>query len=314
MLMAIFLGLVLGQIRFVAETAALFIMPFLIIMLFGVFFQVPLKNLRKAFLNRKVAGLSLLINFVWTPFFAYGLSRLFFQDSPDVFIALIMDLVTPCTDWYLVFTGLAGGQLALSTALLPWNLLMQLILMPIYLFIFAGEIVGVEPRIFIQSFSTVLLAPFLAAIVVRKVILSNKGEQWLNEKVLVNIDTFQSIFLLLAITAMFASQGIILLDNIHLVLRLLVPVSLFFVINFTLGLFIGRFARLSYQEGTSLIITILARNAPLALTLAVAVFPGRPLIPLVLAVESLIELPILFVITQFLLLISRNQWWPGSRI
>ena len=72
-------------------------MPFLIIMLFGVFLQVPIKNLRKALSNKKVTALSLAINFLWTPLLAFGLGRLFFHDSPDVFIALIMDLVTPCT-------------------------------------------------------------------------------------------------------------------------------------------------------------------------------------------------------------------------
>lgn len=311
MLIAIAVGLALGQIDTVASAVSVFIMPFLIVMLFGVFLQVPLKNLKKAFMNRKVAGLSLLINFLWTPLLAYGLSSLFFRDSPDVFIALIMDLVTPCTDWYLVFTGLAGGHLALSTALLPWNLLLQLLLMPLYLFLFAGAVVNIEPLVFIRSFATVMLIPFIAAMLIRKLAITGRGEKWFTDKVLVYLDTFQSIFLLLAITAMFASQGIILLENIGLVIRLLIPVALFFLINFSVGYSVSKIARLSYQDGTSLIVTTLARNAPLAITVAIAVFPGRPLIPLVLAVESLIELPLLFVVAQMLLLMKRKQWWPG---
>ncbi len=83
------------------------------------------------------------------------------------------------------------------------------------------------------------------------------------------------------------------------------------MINFSLGQLIGRLSKLSYEEGTSLIITALARNAPLALTIAAAVFPERALIPLVLAVESLIELLILFVFAQLMLLIYRNKWWPN---
>ncbi len=110
---------------------------------------------------------------------------------------------------------------------------------------------------------------------------------------------------------MFASQGIILIDNISLVIRLIIPVTFFFVINFTVGNIIGRLFKLSYQEGASLIITILARNAPLALTIAVAAFPDRPLIPLVLAVESLVELPLLYLFSQVLLLIYSKKWWPN---
>lgn len=191
MLVAIAVGLALGQIDTVASAASVFIMPFLIVMLVGVFLQVPLKNLKKAFMNRKVAGLSLLINFLWTPLLAYGLSSLFFRDSPDVFIALIMDLVTPCTDWYLVFTGLAGGHLALSTALLPWNLLLQLLLMPLYLFLFAGAVVNIEPLVFVRSFATVMLIPFIAAMIIRKLAITGRGEKWFTDKVLVYLDTFQ---------------------------------------------------------------------------------------------------------------------------
>jgi len=310
MIIVILFGLALGQITYAADLAALFIMPFIIIMLFGVFLQVPLKNLRKALLNKKVTALSLAINFFWTPLFAFGLSRLFFYDSPDVFIALIMDLVTPCTDWHLVFTGIAGGHLALSTALLPWNLPLQLTLLPLHLFLFAGTVVEIELLVFIRSFVSVLLVPFLAVVTARQIIIHSKGERWFTQKILNKLDPFQSIFLLLAIMAIFTSQGTILLENINLVLRLIIPVSLFFAVNFILGHVISRVARLSYQEWTSLIMTTLARNAPLALTIAVAVFPGRPFIPLVLAVESLIELPILFVLAQLLLLIYLNKWWP----
>ena len=125
LIIAIFIGLFAGQEKAVADVAAGFILPLLMVMLFGVFLQTPFESLKKGFINFRVAGLSLAINFLWTPLMALGLSWLFFRDSPDVFIALIMDLVTPCTDWYLLFTAIAGGHLALSTALLPWNLLLH---------------------------------------------------------------------------------------------------------------------------------------------------------------------------------------------
>jgi len=222
-----------------------------------------------------------------------------------------MDMVTPCTDWYLVFTAIAGGYLALSTALLPWNLLMQLILMPLYLFMFAGTMIGIQPYVFLQSFARVLVAPFIIAIVARRLTIYMKGNEWFGKNLLEKIGAFQASFLNLAIIAMFASQGIVLIDNISLVIRLIIPVVLFFIINFSVGQLIGRVLNLSYQEGASLIFTTLARNSPLALTIAVATFPGRPLIPLVLAIESLIELPILFAFSQIMLVIYRRRWWPN---
>ncbi len=191
MIAAIFVGLFLGQVSHVAETAAHFIIPFLMVMLFGVFLQTPPKRLKEGFMNAKVVGLSLFINFLWTPLLAFGLSYLFFRNAPDVFVALIMDMVTPCTDWYLVFTAIAGGHLALSTSLLPWNLFMQLFLMPIYLFLFAGTMVEIQPYIFLQSFVRVLLVPFIIAVIARNIALHIKGEKWFTVNILGRVDIFQ---------------------------------------------------------------------------------------------------------------------------
>ena len=309
LIISIFLGLTLGQLQTVAAIAGYFILPSLMVMLFGIFLQIPLQSLRAGFINVKVTGLSLAINFFWTPLLAFALSHLFFRHAPDIFIALIMDLVTPCTDWYLVFTGIAGGHLGLSTSLLPWNLFLQLFLLPFYLFLFAGAVVEIQLSVFLQSFLRVLLLPFILALVVRNLICAYKGSEWFTQNLLRKSGPLQAFFLILAVTAMFASQGRILIEHWTVVIRLLVPVTIFFMINFSLGQIVGRFFKLSYQEGASLIFTTLARNAPLALTLAVAAFPHRPLIPLVLAVESLIELPLLFVFAQLMLFIYRKKWW-----
>lgn len=309
MIAAMFIGLGLGQTGNVTEAATHFITPFLMIMLFGIFLQTPVESLKEGFKNSKVLKLSLLINFLWTPLLAFSLSSLFFSDAPDVFVALILDMVTPCTDWYLVFTAIAGGSIALSTSFLPWNLFMQFISIPVALFLFAGTVVEIQPYFFLQSFLRVLLIPFIIAVVVRNIVYYFKDENWFENNINENIGVFQSIFLMFAIMAMFASQGTILIENLSLVVRLFVPVTLFFTINFCVGQLIGRVFKLSYQEGTSLIITILARNAPLALTVAVATFPNRPLIPLVLAVESLIELPMLYIFSQLMLLVYSKKWW-----
>ena len=310
-IIAMFIGLAIGQISNIAGIATHFITPFLMVMLFGIFLQTPVKRLKEGFKNAKVLKLSLFINFLWTPLLAFGLSFLFFRDTPDVFIALIMDMVTPCTDWYLIFTGIAGGSVALSASFLPWNLFMQFISIPVAIFLFAGTVVEIQPLVFLESFFRVLIIPFIIAVLVRKLIYFMKGEGWFRENILVKVDIFQSLFLMFAIMAMFASQGMILVENLDLVVQLLIPVTLFFFINFILGQVVGRVFKLSYQEGTSLIITILARNAPLALTIAVATFPERPLIPLVLAVESLIELPLLFMFSQLMILIYSKKWWPN---
>ncbi|MDG2784407.1 hypothetical protein P7M26_25725, partial [Vibrio parahaemolyticus] len=117
----------------------------------------------------------------------------------------------------------------------------------------------------------------------------------------------QIVFLSLAIVAMFASQGKYLLQNMNVVLLLLIPVLLFFIINFVLGQFIGRVMRLSYKDTVSLNLTTLARNSPVALAIAVTAFPDEPLIALALVIGPLIELPVLACVSQVLLLIKKKQ-------
>ena len=123
-IIAILIGLVLGHIRWVEENAVSLIVPSSMVMLYGVFLNIPLNRLGQAFQNYKMTGLILGINFLWTPIFVWGLGAIFLRDSPDLWVGLIMLMVTPCTDWYLIFTGIAKGNVPLATAFLPWNMIL----------------------------------------------------------------------------------------------------------------------------------------------------------------------------------------------
>src|SRR5699024_5908473 len=134
---------------------------------YGLFLSTPVKALKKAFSNRKFASSSLMINFLWTPLLVWGLGGIFLSDHPALWIGFIMLMVTPCTDWYLAFTGIAKGNVALSTAILPLNLILQVLLLPIYLLLFAGIMETVKMSILFESILLVLLLPFLLAILTR---------------------------------------------------------------------------------------------------------------------------------------------------
>ncbi|MCI9977375.1 arsenic resistance protein [Clostridioides sp. GD02404] len=103
---------------------------------------------------------------------------------------------------------------------------------------------------------------------------------------------------------MFASQGKILLENYQILFILLVPILIFFIINFIFVRVISKAINLSYEDSVSLNLTTLARNPPIALAIAVATFPDKPLISLALIIGPLIELPILFLVTRILLKIK----------
>lgn len=305
-LIAVAIGLAGGQVSLIAEHAAGLIVPFLMVMLVVVFLHIPLRDLGEAFRYARFTSLSLGINFIWTPLFGWCLGLLFLRDQPDLWVGFLMLLVTPCTDWYLVFTQLARGNVRLAAALLPWHLILQLLLLPVYLYIFAGALVPIKLSVLMESVLLVLVVPFAIAIFLRTVAKRSKGDNWLEAVVLPKTAPMQITFLCLAIAAMFASQGAALLARPDVVLPLLLPLVVFFTVNFALGLAAGRLAQLDYQACTGLCFATLARNSPVSLAVAVTAFPDRPLIALALVIGPLIELPVMAVIAQILL--SLRKW------
>ncbi|MBM7633078.1 arsenic resistance protein [Geomicrobium sediminis] len=304
-ILAIGLGLLLGQIAMVERHAELFILPLLIAMLYGLFLSLPIKGFLSAFQHRKFLGSSVFLNFVWTPILAWSLGALFLADHPALWLGFILLLVTPCTDWYLIFTSIAKGNVQLSTSVLPINLLLQVILLPLYLVIFAGTMEMVHLPTLFESVFFVLFLPFILAIFTR-FIFRNKTNL-LQSKILPFFSTAQLVFLCLAIVAMFASQGTYLMNNLEVLWLLLLPLLLFFLINFFISLLTGKILRFRYEDTASLNLTIIARNSPVALAIVLAAFPEQPLIALALIIGPLIELPVLAIISQALLKRRKNH-------
>lgn len=300
-LAGIAIGLVLSYLPQVSQHGGKVILPALILMLYNIFLQLPLQRLKAGFANSKVTGLSLTVNFILTPLIAFGLGYLFLKNFPDLWVGYFMLMLTPCTDWYLIFTGMARGDVGLGLSLLPWNLLLQLALLPIYLAIFAGSIVPLETMDLARSVVFVFILPFSLAYLTRYIVTETKGMEFLEEKVLVRISSSQFIFLMVAIIGMFASQGRGVLANPLIIGQLLAPVLIFFGIIYLLAQFIGKIFKFTYPETACFTCTIAARNSPIALAIAVTAFPEQPLIALVLVIGPLIELPVLFIITRLLL-------------
>ncbi len=307
-LTAVFTGLALGQIAWIGERAGRLILPFLLLMLLGVFLQLPLRQVTAAFKHGRVKGLSLAVNFIWNPLFAWLLGWLFLREQPALWLGLIMLMVTPCTDWYLVFSHIARGHVPLATALLPWNLLLQLVLLPVYLLLLAGTLVPLDWLVLVESVVLVLLLPLVTAVLLRRLTIHRKGAAWLEQTLLPRLQPGQIIFLGLAITVMFAAEGAAILENPLVFLALLPPILLFFVVNFGLVYSLARLVRLPYPQYAVLCCTTLARNSPIALAIALTAFPDEPLIALALVIGPLIELPILSLTSQLLLRVQRGRF------
>lgn len=293
---AIILGLIFSNISLIAQNTDYLITVFLCLMLFGLFLEIPMNELKNSFKNVKFSSTSLIINFIWTPLFGYFLGSLFLKGNVDVLIGFFMLILTPCTDWYLVFTKLAKGDLTLSLSILPINLILQIVLLPVYLIIFFSSGNAMDYSQLAYSILTVIVIPFVAAQIVKLVLsddLSRKAS-----------DIFSSLeiwFLCLAVFCIFASQGKLLFDNLNSIATIFVPLIIFFIANMIIDLLISEKINFTYSEYASLTMTTLARNSPLALAIAINSFPGHELISIALVIGPLIELPVLYIVSKFCL-------------
>lgn len=292
-ILAALIGLALGALTSLGDGSSKFIEPFLMVMLFFVFLSVDGSRFREAFGNARFTATALAVNFIWTPIFAVILGLLFFSGDVDMRFGLLMLLVTPCTDWFLVFTGVAKGNTALSSAILPLNLFIQILLLPVYALVFFGMEISFDIADMLSAIVIVLAIPLAVATAIR-IIASRTGPvEKAKDSVLGYNDELQTLFLCFAIVAMFASESQVLFDNIVLLISMIIPMMVFFTVNYLLSSGIGKAWGWPYDDTSSLIFTSMARNSPLVLAMCAAAFPDNAMVLLILVIGPLIELPTL---------------------
>ncbi len=260
-----------------------------------------------AFKRWRPTGLALAINFLFTPLFAWFLGWLFLQSHPEVWVGLILYLVTPCIGWYLVFTDLAGGDVELGLSLLVWNVLLQILLLPVYLWVLAGRIVTLDPAVLLQSVVLFLVLPLVLAELAKRAWRRSGRVEPIGERLPLGL--FKTATLALVIAAMFASQGRVLFDNPSVVAWMILPGLVFFVAIFAVALAAAKLARLTYPETALLAMTTAARNSEASLAIAVGAF-ASPLVALTVVIGPAFELPVLVAMVQLLGRVRGRGWYP----
>lgn len=269
---------------------------------------VTVRGVVHAFTRWKPTGLAIGINFLITPLIAWTLGYLFLEHDPDIWVGLIVYLVTPCIGWYLVFTELAKGDVELGVSLLFWNLILQIVLLPVYMILLAGTVVHIELSGILQSVITFLVLPMVLAGATRWVL----GRLAIPVEVVAHRIALPYVkvgTLMIVIAAMFASQGAIVFENPSVVLKMILPGVAFFVFAFVTAILAARLFRLTYPEFALLVFTTTARNSEASLAVAVTAFASRPLVPLTVVIGPSIELPVLIVLLRLVLWIQEKKWF-----
>ena len=266
-------------------------------------------DLRGALKKRKATALALTTNFVIIPGIAWLLGWAFLRHSPDLWIGLVLYALTPCVGWYLIFIDAAQGDVAWGATLLPWNLGLQIVLMPLYLWLLVGHVLYLNPWTLLQSVGLFFVAPFGVGWGLQRGILRRWGETTFQGPIKAALGPFKLWALVVVIIALFASQPPVKIHDLLTLLTMVGTIFVFFVVMFLLALVNGAWAHLSYEDNVTLTFTTTARNSEVVIGVAMAAFPGHPLVYMAILVGPLVELPVLLLMAQGLVRL-RPVLWP----
>lgn len=271
---------------------------------------VEVKEVGRAFTKIKPTTLALLTNFVLTPFFAWFLGWLFLRSHPDLWAGVVLYKLTPCIGWYLIFIDLAEGDLPWGVALLPWNVVLQVVLLPLYIYLLIGQVIPIDAWAVLNSVGSFLLLPMVAGGAGRWVLRRWRGDGFFYGPFKQRMGDVKLWALVVVIIAIFASQETLSLRDLGQIALIIFVISLFFTGMFLIGLAVGKGFQLGYEDTTTLIFTTTARNSEAVIGVAVSAFPGQPLVYFAILVGPIVELPALLLLSR-LMLTLRQQLWRG---
>lgn len=302
LLLAVAIGSVVGITSpKTGHSVSHFIDPTILVLVFLLLFEVPLKGLFKGATNVRFIGLAWVLNFLIIPIIGFGIASLFLSGETLFYTGLVIYFMSPCTDWYLGFTRLAKGNVELGAALLPINMATQLILFPIYLLVFDTVI---DYKIDLQVLLEWFLQPLLAATVLRFLL------HRFIDKLLPICKFAIPLVLALLVGQIFAANIYQLVEHLAIVPLLLLAIFVFFMVTYVLGDMVAKFFKLEYREHCLLAFTTGARNAPLMLGLATVAFPNQPLIYATITIGMLIEFPHLTALKAIFLKRYKSTSYP----
>lgn len=264
-----------------------FITPVLAVLLYGMFAQIPFLHLREAFANRRFSAALLTVNFVFVPILVWLLSRLLPQ-HPPLLLGVYLVLLTPCIDYVIVFTHLGRGNARLVLASTPLLLLAQMLLLPVYLWLFMGgqaaQVMSTGP--FLEAFLVLIVLPLGLALVTEFWAKRRRsGAIWLEATAWLPVP-FMAVTLLLVV----ASQIGRIEHYLPVVVRAVPIYVAFMVVMPLLARLTACAFRLDTQAGRALIFSAGTRNSLVVLPLALALPDAWILASAVIVTQTLVEL------------------------